>query len=237
MLNNLRKAVPSKAYAKAGSLLVQLLHPDVSKRTTAKQALATDFFTRGLWQGQGSPFELVYNMAGGIIHSVVSSIVCSIFVWHRYTIVNSKLVYEDAAALSVQPAATWWMLMTFEDLWGALDVMHRKKDPPVQPLRSHSELPGTGSHHSCRLQKIWQASAVCQRSALLQNCHYSTCTAAGSRRSGKHQRVVRGARWYSTVAAALSTDDTGVTAQSSGLQQAGQAPASCQRLLRGLWKC
>lgn len=45
MLDSLQKAVPSKVYAKAGSLLVQLLHPDLTKRATAQQALASDFFT------------------------------------------------------------------------------------------------------------------------------------------------------------------------------------------------
>ena len=45
MLDSLRTSVPSKLYAKAGSLLVQLLHPDLSRRATAQQALASDFFT------------------------------------------------------------------------------------------------------------------------------------------------------------------------------------------------
>lgn len=48
VLNNLRRAVPSKAYAQAGALLVHLLQPDVSKRATAKQALGSQFFAEGL---------------------------------------------------------------------------------------------------------------------------------------------------------------------------------------------
>ena len=44
MLDSLQKAVPSKVYARVGSLLVQLLHPDLSKRATAQQALASDLF-------------------------------------------------------------------------------------------------------------------------------------------------------------------------------------------------
>ena len=47
MLDSLQNAVPSKVYAKVGSLLLQkmhLLHPDVSQRATAKQALKNAFF-------------------------------------------------------------------------------------------------------------------------------------------------------------------------------------------------
>ena len=44
MLETLQKAVPSKVYAKAGRLLVQLLHPDLNRRATAQQALASNFF-------------------------------------------------------------------------------------------------------------------------------------------------------------------------------------------------
>ena len=40
MLGDLQKAVPRKVY---GSLLVMLLNPDLSKRATAQQALASDF--------------------------------------------------------------------------------------------------------------------------------------------------------------------------------------------------
>ena len=43
MLQTLQKIVPSKVYAKAGSLLVQLLHPDLNRRATAQQALASNF--------------------------------------------------------------------------------------------------------------------------------------------------------------------------------------------------
>ena len=48
MLDSLQKAVPSQAYAEAGALVMQLLHPSRSERLTVQQALATDFFTRGL---------------------------------------------------------------------------------------------------------------------------------------------------------------------------------------------
>lgn len=48
MLEDLRKAVPSQAYAEAGALLMQLLHPSRSERLTVQEALATEFFTQGL---------------------------------------------------------------------------------------------------------------------------------------------------------------------------------------------
>ena len=48
MLDDLQKAVPSKVYAKVGSLLMQLLHPDLSKRATVQQALASNLFATGV---------------------------------------------------------------------------------------------------------------------------------------------------------------------------------------------
>ena len=44
LLSGLQRAVPSRAYGQAATLLVQLLQPDMHTRATAQQALASDFF-------------------------------------------------------------------------------------------------------------------------------------------------------------------------------------------------
>lgn len=48
MLDNLQKAVPSKAYGQAAALLMQLLNPVCTNRALAQQALASEFFTTDL---------------------------------------------------------------------------------------------------------------------------------------------------------------------------------------------